>query len=89
MVKDIFFYEKEKSFKLSVWPRNGRGSQLAGGGRRCGERILERRGRAEQEEKVRIVRLQVIVSKVKHSHNRYYVSSVPLEVAVYSDFTTA
>lgn len=39
--------------------------------------------------KVRTVRLQVIVSKVKHSDNRYYVSDMPLEVAVYSDFTTA
>lgn len=39
--------------------------------------------------KVRTVRLQVILSKVKHSDNRYYVSNKPLEVAVYSDITTA
>lgn len=40
-------------------------------------------------EKVRTVLLQVMLSKVKHSDNRYYVSNKPLKVAVDSDITTA
>lgn len=88
---NIYIYFKKEKSPLSF--RFGHevdvDHSLQRGERRCGDRILERRGRGEREEKVRIVWLQVIVSKVKHSHNRYYVSSVPLEVAVYSDFTTA
>lgn len=49
------------------------------------ERQWEKRARG----KVRTVRLQVILFKVKHSDNRYYVSNKPLEVAVYSGMTTA